>query len=64
MLVAIKEEDSNIEEEAVKAYYQGKIADWQIPDRVIFVDAIPINGTGKMVKSELRDQFGDVLLTA
>lgn len=64
VLVAIKEEDSNIDEEAVKAYYQGKIADWQIPDRVIFVDAIPINGTGKMVKSELRDQYGDVLLGA
>ncbi|MFC3902705.1 methylmercaptopropionate CoA ligase [Acinetobacter marinus] len=64
VLVAIKEEGSNIDEEAIKAYYQGKIADWQIPDRVIFVDAIPINGTGKMVKSELRDQFGDVLLTA
>lgn len=64
VLVAIKEEGSNIDEDAVKAYYQGKIADWQIPDRVIFVDAIPINGTGKMVKSELRDQFGDVLLTA
>ena len=64
VLVAIKEEDSNIDEEAVKAYYQGKIADWQIPDRVIFVDTIPINGTGKMVKSELRDQYGDVLLGA
>ena len=64
VLVAIKEEDSNIDEEAVKAYYQGKIADWQIPDRVIFVDVIPINGTGKMVKSELRDQYGDVLLGA
>ncbi len=64
VLVAIKEEDSNIDEEAVKAYYHGKIADWQIPDRVIFVDAIPINGTGKMVKSELRDQYGDVLLGA
>lgn len=64
VLIAIKEEDSNIDEETIKAYYQGKIADWQIPDRVIFTTEIPINGTGKMVKSELRDQYGDVLLGA
>jgi fatty-acyl-CoA synthase len=29
---------------------------------VIFVDALPINGTGKIVKAELRKQFGHVLL--
>jgi acyl-CoA synthetase (AMP-forming)/AMP-acid ligase II len=32
------------------AFYDGKTAKWQIPDDVVFVDAIPLGGTGKMQK--------------
>ena len=43
-------------------YYADKVAKWQVPDKVIFVDAIPLSGTGKMLKKDLREQFGAVLL--
>ncbi|MEG0343215.1 MAG: long-chain fatty acid--CoA ligase [Acinetobacter sp.] len=62
VLVAVKHENSNLTEENVLAYFENKVARWQIPDAVIFVDALPINGTGKIVKADLRNQFGDVLL--
>jgi fatty-acyl-CoA synthase len=45
-------------------HYKDKIASWQIPDRVIFVDELPLGGTGKVLKNKLRDKFGDVLLDA
>ena len=37
--------------------YVGKVAKWQVPDDVVFVDAIPLGATGKMQKNKLREQF-------
>ena len=62
ILIAVKEEHSSLTEAQALAYFENKIARWQIPDVVIFIDALPINGTGKIVKAELRKQFSDVLL--
>ncbi|MEG0344180.1 MAG: long-chain fatty acid--CoA ligase [Acinetobacter sp.] len=62
ILIVVKQEESTLTEDSVRAYFDNKIARWQIPDAVIFIDAMPINGTGKIVKADLRKQFGDVLL--
>lgn len=43
-------------EELLK-FYEGKTAKWQIPDDVVFVDAIPLGATGKMLKTRLREQL-------
>ena len=43
-------------------FYEGKTAKWQIPDDVVFVDAIPLGGTGKMQKSKLRELLADYKL--
>ena len=43
-------------------FYEGKTAKWQIPDDVIFVDAIPLGATGKMLKTKLRTQLADYKL--
>lgn len=62
IVIAVKKPDSTVTEQGVLDYYTDKIAKWQIPDRVIFVDSIPLSGTGKMLKRELRAQYGQVLL--
>ncbi|OTG57596.1 long-chain fatty acid--CoA ligase [Acinetobacter sp. ANC 4204] len=62
IVIAVKKPDSTVTEQGVLDYYTDKIAKWQIPDRVIFVDNIPLSGTGKMLKRELRAQYGQVLL--
>ncbi|OTG66404.1 long-chain-fatty-acid--CoA ligase [Acinetobacter silvestris] len=62
VVVAIKTTESQITEQDLLDYYIDKIAKWQIPDTVIFVEAIPLSGTGKMLKKDLREKFGDVLL--
>ena len=41
------------------APYEGKIAKWWTPDDVVFVDAIPLGATGKVLKNVLREQFKD-----
>jgi acyl-CoA synthetase (AMP-forming)/AMP-acid ligase II len=48
--------------EELLAFYEGKTAKWQIPDDVVFVDAIPLGGTGKMMKAKLREMLKDYKL--
>ena len=43
-------------------FYEDKTAKWQIPDDVVFVDAIPIGATGKMLKVKLREQLHGYVL--
>ena len=43
-------------------FYEGKVAKWQVPDDVVFVDAIPIGATGKMLKTRLREMLRDYKL--
>lgn len=54
---------AEVTEAEVLALYTGKVPSWQVPDRVLFVDSLPLGATGKVVKAKLRDQFGDVLMT-
>jgi fatty-acyl-CoA synthase len=62
ILIVKKKADNQLTEDELINFYQNKIAKWQIPDRVVFVDVIPISGTGKMVKKDLREQYGRILL--
>jgi fatty-acyl-CoA synthase len=37
-----------------------RVPKWWVPDDVVFLDALPVGGTGKVQKSDLRKQYGDV----
>jgi fatty-acyl-CoA synthase len=62
VIVAIKADE--VSEEELLAFYKGKVESWQIPDRVIFVEELPIGATGKVQKNLLREEFGKVLMQA
>ncbi len=62
VLIVMKKPGADLTREALLAFYEGKIAKWWTPDDVIFVDAIPLGATGKMLKNRLREQYGDCLL--
>jgi 3-(methylthio)propionyl---CoA ligase len=59
LLVAMPKPGVKLTKEEVLAHYEGKIAKWQIPDDVVFVENIPIGATGKMLKARLREMFKD-----
>ncbi len=59
ILIAVK--SGEVTEEELLACYEGKIASWQVPDKVIFVDELPLSATGKVVKVKLREIYSDVL---
>ena len=60
ILVAVKSDD--VAETDLLNFYDGKVASWQVPDRVIFVDELPLGATGKVVKLKLREAYADILL--
>ncbi|KIN79551.1 long-chain-fatty-acid--CoA ligase [Sulfitobacter mediterraneus] len=62
ILIAVKAEGADPAEADVLAFFDGKIAKWQVPDRVVFTDVLPRNATGKVLKRNLRDEFGKILL--
>ena len=53
---------AQLSREELIAFYDGKIAKWQVPDDVVFVEAIPLGATGKMLKTRLREQLQDYRL--
>jgi 3-(methylthio)propionyl---CoA ligase len=57
LLVVMKKPGAEVTREALLAHFEGKVAKWQVPDDVVFVDAIPLGATGKMQKNKLREQF-------
>ncbi|WP_170437663.1 long-chain-fatty-acid--CoA ligase [Ruegeria arenilitoris] len=61
LLVAVKAEGEDPSEAELLEFFDGKIAKWQVPDKVVFVDALPLNATGKVLKRKLRDEFKDAL---
>jgi acyl-CoA synthetase (AMP-forming)/AMP-acid ligase II len=62
VVVVTKKPGAEVTREELLAFYEGKIAKWQVPDDVIFVDAIPLGATGKMQKMTLRQQLKDYAL--
>ncbi|KUJ42402.1 acyl-CoA synthetase [Streptomyces sp. NRRL F-5122] len=43
------------------AHTREQLAPFKAPKRVLFVDALPRNASGKILKRELRDRFGDTV---
>jgi 3-(methylthio)propionyl---CoA ligase len=57
LLVVVKKPGAEVTRDELIRFYEGKVAKWQVPDDVVFVDAIPLGATGKMQKNRLREQF-------
>ncbi|MCU6433380.1 fatty-acid--CoA ligase [Undibacterium sp. Jales W-56] len=62
LLLVVKKPGAEIEKEELLQFYDGKIAKWWTPDDVVFIDALPLGATGKILKNKLRDQFKDYKL--
>jgi acyl-CoA synthetase (AMP-forming)/AMP-acid ligase II len=56
-LAVVVRADNDLDEQAVLAHCNGKLARFKLPRRAVFADAIPRNPTGKALKRLLREQF-------
>jgi 3-(methylthio)propionyl---CoA ligase len=62
LLVVVRKPGADLASDELLGFFEGRIAKWWRPDDVVFVDAIPLGATGKMLKNRLREQFQDHLL--
>jgi fatty-acyl-CoA synthase len=64
IVVVVVKPGAKLAREQILSFYEGKIAKWQIPDDAVFVEAIPIGATGKMLKTKLREMLSTYKLPA
>ena len=62
IVAVVKKPGAEVTREELLKFYDGKTAKWQIPDDVVFVEAIPLGATGKILKTRLREQLKDYKL--
>jgi len=55
----VRAEGSELTEADVLEFLAPKVAKWQLPDRVAFIDEVPKTSVGKFSKKTLRERFAD-----
>jgi fatty-acyl-CoA synthase len=58
LLIVVPREGRTPQPEAIRAFYEGRLPRWSIPDRVIVAESLPHGATGKVLKTELRRRYG------
>ena len=62
IVAVVKKPGAEVSRDELIAFFEGKTAKWQIPDDAVFIDAIPLGATGKMLKTRLRELLKDYKL--
>ncbi|MDX1494512.1 MAG: long-chain fatty acid--CoA ligase [Longimicrobiales bacterium] len=57
LLIAVAASETPPSDESVLEHLSGTLAKWQLPDRIVFVDALPMGATGKVQKTKLREEY-------
>lgn len=59
LLVAVKAPGAEPTKSEILDALASRVAKWQLPDDVVFVDQLPLTATGKISKKDLRAHFAD-----
>ena len=62
LLVVVPNEGHEPSKADILEYLTGKVANWWLPDDVVFVEELPHGATGKVSKKTLRERFRDYQL--
>ncbi len=49
-----------VTKDEILAFVSERVPKWWVPDDVVFLDALPVGGTGKVQKADLRKRYGGV----
>jgi acyl-CoA synthetase (AMP-forming)/AMP-acid ligase II len=58
----VKAPGAEVTEASILEFLEGKVAKWQLPKSVVWIDEVPKTSVGKFSKKDLRSEFGDVLM--
>ena len=59
LAVVVVKEDAKVTPDELRCFLAERFAKWQLPDAIIFAPELPHTSTGKLLKSQLREQFKD-----
>ncbi len=60
LLLVVRKPQAEFEKQELLDFLAGRVAKWWVPDDVVFVDSLPVGGTGKVQKNELRQKYGSI----
>jgi fatty-acyl-CoA synthase len=60
LLFLVPKPGQSVAKDEILAFVSERVPKWWVPDDVIFLDALPVGGTGKVQKGDLRKQYGGV----
>jgi fatty-acyl-CoA synthase len=64
ILLIVRKDGADVTADQVRTHLAMHIAKWWQPDEILFVDELPHTATGKILKTTLRDQYRDYILSA
>ena len=59
VLFVVPREGAELDEAHMLERYQDRVTRWSVPDKVIFIDQMPMTATGKIQKMALRKMLAD-----
>ena len=62
VLVVVPRPNCSPQPESILQHLAQHFAKWQLPDTIVFAEALPLTATGKINKRTLRDTYGQVLM--
>ncbi|MGB6353707.1 MAG: long-chain-fatty-acid--CoA ligase [Steroidobacteraceae bacterium] len=60
LLFVVRKQGHALQRAEILEYLSTQVAHLCVPDEVIFLDSLPVGGTGKVQKAVLREQYGGV----
>jgi 3-(methylthio)propionyl---CoA ligase len=60
LLFIVRKPGQSVEKEEILAFLTERVAKWWVPDEVVFLESLPVGGTGKVQKGDLRKEYGGV----
>ena len=61
-VVVAEAKSENISQDEILNFFKDKVVKWQIPDKVIFVDELPLSSTGKPLKKNLKEELSQTFM--
>jgi fatty-acyl-CoA synthase len=58
LLLIVRKPGASLEGADILAYLAERMARWWVPEEVIFLESLPLGGTGKVQKALLRERYG------
>jgi malonyl-CoA/methylmalonyl-CoA synthetase len=58
--VVVPEPGAHVSERDILTNLSTKLAKFKLPKRVFFVDTLPRNTMGKVLKNDLRDRYSEI----